>query len=222
MTETPAPTAPRVPVGSPQWLALAALALRTAMRSDPARLAPGACILGTRALLEVAAYFDVEAVAEPVSAVAMTPDAAQWHDRHGWDGPAPCGWVVGAGIAHPGELTDVGGWGGHLIAVVQHEGIPPHLVDVTADQMHRPERGLCVPRPIVAPVDTAKLHCGDPTVLVTEGEPGVPDGTVIIYRRLDTDEPDTYQAARDWRSNEGLRKRLAGKAIRTMREVSAS
>lgn len=126
-----------------------------------------ACILGTRALIETLAYFGIRA--KPVSVDLLAANASaiaaieagipqsEWPDD--W-------WTVGVDGTTQGP--DPGGYNGHLVAIAEGK----YLVDPTARQFDRPDKGIYIPAPLVGP-----FHPNQRSVAYEADE-----GSALVYR----------------------------------------
>lgn len=134
-------------VSAPQMKTVAQ-AVRSAVLN---RYSVDSCIESTAILIDVLARLGVPATPAPVLVAAFnraaqqvlttTPDlpADQWPDD---------AWSVGQG---PGQPFRPGGWPGHLVAVVP-TAAATRLVDASADQMSRPDKGLVITGPVLGRV----------------------------------------------------------------------
>jgi hypothetical protein len=175
----------------------AAVAQVLASRDD---LDARACILGTRAFIEVASYFGGGngVCAEPMSVLAANAEAlaainddipvAEWGDD---------AWSVGVDTATTEHVE--GSYPAHLVAMVDDRW----LVDTTIRQFSRPQRGMTVP-------DTA-------LVLDTQGNRwgGALNDVAFFYKRA-VNVPTDFRSTRNWRSTYGL---VAASAIRLVRST---
>lgn len=118
--------------------------VRAAVRT---RYDADSCIASTAVFLDVTAWLGLDASPAPVEVLAANPGglremaAATPRPVEQWPEDA---WTVGI-VA--GQEPRAGGWPGHLVAVLH--GQRERLVDVSADQMDRPQRGLRVPSPVL-------------------------------------------------------------------------
>jgi hypothetical protein len=106
------------------------------------------CILTTRVGLGVLERYGVKARAQAVTAVAF--------NREGWElasqNVPPSEWPDSAwavGTEGTGKTDpETNAWDGHLVLVVRNPNRTRTLIDLTADQLDRPARGLPVPGPV--------------------------------------------------------------------------
>lgn len=102
------------------------------------------------------------------------------------------------GVAGTGVTTRVSGdlrWDGHLVLIVRRPGRTRLLIDLTGDQLGRPERGIVVPGPVLL---------GLPQ-LWTPKDPGLAqldEGTVVAYRPSPRNV--SWRRAPDWTRPEGV------------------
>lgn len=81
----------------------------------------------------------------------------------------------------------LGGFPGHLVAIIDRK-----IVDLSADQMHRPAKRIFIIEPVVVPVD-AQWYTGEQFY----GK-DLPFGGEIIYRKVAKPAMD-YKQVIDWR-----------------------
>lgn len=178
---------------------LRALMVATGIRRD-------SCILGTRLAREVLAYFGLPATAVPVRFAVFNP--AAWALLEANDGalpdPLPDGaWSVGvaaSGVHGPGR------WDGHLVLRV--DVAEPLLLDVTIDQASRPERGIVLDEPVVAPWPDRLAADGGPFVFVDGAD------NRLAYEVI---EDTLWRRSPDWTRGGADLRRLTGLAIRAVR-----
>ncbi len=194
----------------------AARAVRRLVATAPAvfaraPLARTRCILATRCGLAALEELGVEAVALSVRTRAANAAMVAWAEE-GWPGGPEEGLARGAFVletdARPlGVPVDPAtrGWRGHLVVFVPSLGL---AVDLDAQQMARPERGLDVP-PALA------LELGSP--------PGrrvfaLPRGALLEVVPVPGDR--TYAVAPDWRHEPD--RRLVRALVRGVRRAGAA
>lgn len=151
------------------------------------------CILSTRLGVDVLQHYGVPARPQPVTVTAMNEEAyrlmaagvpvPQWPDS---------AWSVGIeGTGKSDPAT--GSWDGHLVIVLRNPERTRTLIDLTADQLDRPHRGIDVGGPVF--MDLKGLWTPqDPLYTVTDDTPG--SRTIVTYRPLMT--AGDWQAAPDW------------------------
>lgn len=197
-------------VGTPEWLIAATEITRRHIRT---RWGARSCVASTRIGIEVWRHYGIPAEPLAVAVCAFTEDAYAWLDAHpDATGPPPVG--HGVGVHGTGAVTGRPGngeWDGHLI--LTHPG---WLIDLSADQLSRPDRGLHVPGPIVAaieqplemvPADTwAEFH---------------PPGARLMYRPMTGVSSRGWRDANDWRFR-GRHRAVAGAAIREIRDMAVA
>lgn len=151
-----------------------------------ARWRVDSCLISTRVVLDVAAVAGIPAVPQECNTYAANAKAAKLVDD---DVPftdwPPSAWSVGVVQAN-GDTTR-GGWNGaHMVALLGPAG-DRLLVDVSAEQFARPNKGILVPGgSVVAPwVEEAGT--------AVEG----PDGTRLTYRPVER-RTRLDDRARDW------------------------
>lgn len=168
----------------PGWLTAFATTLRDNIRTV---FLPNTCVLHTRLGLDVLRYFGIHAQAEPVAVSAFTADAyAAFQTGEDLTNVGYSVGVYGDGNtdrAPNGRLM----WDGHLVLHVAHG---PRLVDLTADQLHRPQHGLVVNAPIITPIFDPAAWDRTGAMTLTS-----PDGTVVLYQRMDN---AAWRRAADW------------------------
>jgi hypothetical protein len=158
------------------------------------------CVLATRVVIDVAAYFGV--VVEPLPCRAMIYNK-QWRahmnsdeeiDVKKWE-KLDGSWCVGIGMAD--RPVPYGKWAGHLIATA--EGI---FGDFAVNQAERPQYKLFTGTAILGPMSPAREWW-----LENDFE------TIIAYKRI---ADDRYLSSPDWK-DEQRRHRIVGQLIRTVR-----
>lgn len=183
-----------VVVGDYDWTTKAAEIVRAEALHEYS--APDTCIQSSRMGMETLSQFAVKS--RPMACAVEIHTRDRWdafnagvppHELPGWgigiDGRAPDSTAEqrAARLAAQG-ITDtqrVRGWNGHLVLWVPG---PPCslLVDISADQMHRPERGLSVPGPVVIQLGEE----GTRDWLAGRKIVGFGDGIVAIYQHQRT------------------------------------
>lgn len=155
---------------------------------------PDRCVLQTRLLAEVARRRPELGRARALNTSVLAGNAA-WREAvltgrvrasdpvSSWP---PEVWTVGVDPALP--PAGPSRFPGHLCLLVEGEV----LVDGTAPQLARPDRGIHVTRPVAARVPPHFLGGDDPLVLIDD------DGTSLIYRDA-TGTGMGWQHAPDWR-----------------------
>jgi hypothetical protein len=135
---------------------------------------PDCCIAATAILNEVLDYFKL--TARPLSAIAtvFNPVMSERIAQEGmptleeagrnWFPKGCYSLAVGAGDPDPGK------WPGHLVAVLGGRV----LIDLTLDQANRPQHGIVLPVPIIAPCD-AEFLAGQAVVA------GIVGGCRVVY-----------------------------------------
>jgi hypothetical protein len=124
---------------------------------------PDCCIAATAILNEVLDYFKLTARPLSVIATVFNPVMSERIEREGmptleeaerdWF-PRGChSLAVGAGDPEPGK------WPGHLVTVLGGRV----LIDLTLDQANRPQHGIVLPVPIIAPPGRGFLDGGGRT-----------------------------------------------------------
>lgn len=155
------------------------------------------CVLATRVVMDVAAYFGLDVRPLPVSAVVYNAAFAVHVDEgdldvRKWESDGS--WSVGIGFGLDGDA--VGKWDGHLIAASG-----AYFGDFSINQAERVERGIVLGTAIVGPFE-------DDMWRYVSG-----DGTRVEYQRIMNDR---YVTAPDWR-DPVRRKRVVGELIRKVR-----
>lgn len=162
---------------------------------------PNSCIYTTATTVNLLRHLGADAYALSVRAVIANAALARIIDERGiehvsHDDPdvrAAGGYGVGLGYPPaPGEAADPpGSWPGHLVAILNRRW----LLDFSADQASRPQHGIDLSDPIVAPVDEPFLRGRETRRFMPAGA----DGTSmrIDYHAYPTDR--TYRESPDWR-----------------------
>lgn len=151
----------------PPLLVYAACAVDQAVEEWNSEGIHRACILGTRALIETLAYFGVTGKPLSVDLLAANAPAingmregvpqSAWPDN--W-------WTIGVD-GTDGKRGEPGGYDGHLVVIADG-----WLVDPTARQFDRPDKGIMIPAPLVG-----EYHPEHKAVAYEADE-----GSVIVYR----------------------------------------
>jgi hypothetical protein len=108
------------------------------------------CILHTHGAMQILSRLGVRCRPLPVQVQAFNPVIAEYmraghnpEDLTPQEWEARGGWSVGVGFnTRDGIQTREGAWDGHLVLLVRER----FLLDLTADQLARPDRGLVIPR----------------------------------------------------------------------------
>jgi hypothetical protein len=155
--------------------------------------AVNSCISSSRILLEVLQRRGISGRVMPVSAGAFNETAArlvldgvpmqEWPDE---------AWSVGIGAI--AEVGPQGGWDGHLVVIArssaEHDlGAPRVLLDPTADQMDRPERGIIVGGPVTFSIEADQAFTPKDPLGTMRGVAGV-DLTMVRYWPLPPGSPN--------------------------------
>jgi hypothetical protein len=158
---------------------------------------PESCAVSTRIALDVCRAVGVSA--KPLAVAVMAFNEPAWPlfldgvPVHEWP---PEAWSVGI---DPEERS-------HVVALV--EGTT--LLDLSADQLDRPEKRLRVPEPVVARVGPAFLTDGDHLGLSDD------EGTRLLYRR--GGDLNWLHRSPDW-TERRRRASIVGALVRRLREV---
>lgn len=168
---------------------------------------PNSCIVSTRLGLEVLKYFGVGAAAQAVTVAAFTKAAAAAIIA----GENPRDFGHSVGIAGTDEITmqpdGRRSWDGHLVIRLTQQ---PVLIDLSADQLDRPQRGLRVPQPIIAPIDDTTAFERGRSLVLESAE----DGTVLFYTALTS---RAWRKSSDWTKHQDQVRRSAATVINTLR-----
>jgi hypothetical protein len=164
---------------------IAALVAETRPALDRNGWAKDSCLPAARIGIDVLKGYDIHAQPMSVSVVGMNPTAANMKSPND---PIPDGAPDPAviKIAYEGP-TDP--WSGHCVIVAGNE-----IVDLTIDQIDRPDRALTVP-PMAFPAPNGFLE-GKWIWLQRE------DGCKIGYRALQGDT--AFKAAPDWSDDDKI------------------
>lgn len=157
------------------------------------------CILATRVVIDVAAYFGIKVLPLPVQAVVYNAAFAAHVDEGDIDvrkwGPIDGSWSVGLGF---GEGDEYGKWNGHLVAVSG-----AYFGDFSIRQAERGEQGIVLGTAVSGPLPLAADTWTYENV----------EGTRVEYRRILN---GGYRNAPDWKEP-SRRKRIVGDLIRKVR-----
>src|SRR5262249_2868660 len=133
---------------------------------------PDCCIAATAILNEVLDYFKLTARPLGDIATVFNPVTRERIDREGmptleeaerdWFTKGCYSLAVGAGDPEPGK------WPAHLVTVLGAQV----LIDLTLDQANRPQHGIVLPMPILAPCDPDFLAGPAPGARIVNGSPG--------------------------------------------------
>lgn len=141
------------------------------------------CIAASRIGLDVLKSFGIAARPQVVSALAGSPAFHAWDKA---EAPPANAFFVTISISRsePGSRA----FGGHLVLYGKVRG-EYFLLDLSAPQLHRPQKNILVPEPVLLfssePID--KRHC---VSVISES------GTVLYY---EPEEPlDDWQGTPDW------------------------
>lgn len=168
---------------------------------------PDCCIAATAILIDVLDYFRLTARPLSVIATVFNPAMSGRIEREGmptleeaerdWFPNGCYSLAVGIGDPEPGK------WPGHLVANLADKV----LIDLTLDQADRPQHGIVLPMPVVAPFP--------PELLTEDGQmAGMVNGCRVVYEARPADR--SFERSNDWRS----RKRhdaVVGAAIRRLK-----
>lgn len=150
------------------------------------------CIESTRLGLLVFERLGIRARPQPVKVAVMNRESwtlmqrgvpiAQWPKK---------AWNLGVGFREGGDHPE--GWNGHLVAVVRQSGEPRYVVDISADQFHRPGR-LEVPGPVQMAI-TGPWSPVDPMYRILRD-----NSTILDYRPFSPNDPvgTEYKVAPAW------------------------
>ncbi len=144
---------------------------------------PSSCIASTRIGLEVLRSRGIECYPQPCRIEALNPRAVQ-ATRAGQ------GYALGTfslEVEGTGLYDPVGSWDGHLVIVFK-DAQGEVLLDLSADQMDRPQHGLRV-EPVAVRLGTK----GWPVGIM------LPGGGAIAWERIPS---RAYRQARDWTHRE--------------------
>lgn len=166
------------------------------------------CLMSTRVLIETAKYFGVYAKPVPVKTAFLNGAAIAAMEQElpleQWPDDA---WSVGIeGTGQKGVRNDPKGWDGHMVAVTKTV-----LVDPSADQMSRPEKGMPL-EAFAAPIPT-EWSTGDQPTVFRAGGPG---GLVLIYTPMTT--PGPWRDSPDWSGHRQIATEATAAAIRVLRD----
>jgi hypothetical protein len=171
------------------------------------RYRPDCCIAATAILIDVLDYFKLTAKPLSVIATVFNPRMSERIAQEGmptleeaerdWFPKGCYSLAVGAGDPQPGK------WPGHLVSVLGRQV----LIDLTLDQANRPQYGIVLPMPLIAP-----YH---PDFLAGEAQvAGIVSGCRVIYEARSGDR--SFERSNDWRSQK-RRSAVVGKAIRKLK-----
>jgi hypothetical protein len=142
------------------------------------------CILAARVAVEVGTYFGVPITER--AACCLVANTKGWRlilaevPVADWPDDA---WSLGIDPRDP-RNDGLNGYAGHVIAESAH-----YLLDLSAAQFNRPERGLVIDEPMILPRP-------DPPDTTETWTYGGPNGTVMVYAPL---ADRRYRRAPDWR-----------------------
>lgn len=167
-----------------------------------ARFRKDSCIVSTAVACEFLRWagvrakpIELEVLAYNAAAVELVRagvPASEWPDE---------AWSVG--ITQTSDVKPSHWQGAHLCTLIDERT----LLDLSADQISRPHRGMTVPEPIVLPWNAE----------LTEGVSD--EGMLIMYRR--PDKPDTsFRSSPDWRLKE-RRAAIVSELVRLARVMGA-
>jgi hypothetical protein len=168
---------------------------------------PDCCIAATAILIDVLDYFRLTARPLSVIATVFNPAMSRRIEREGmptleeaerdWF-PRGC-YSLAVGVGGP----QLGKWPGHLVVNLADQV----LIDLTLDQADRPQHGIVLPMPIVAPFP--------PDFLTEDGQmAGLINGCRVVYEARPADR--SFDRSNDWRSRK-RRDAVVGTAIRLLK-----
>jgi hypothetical protein len=169
---------------------------------------PDCCIAATAILNEVLDYFRLTARPLSVIATVFNPVMSERIAQEGmptleeaerdWFPKGCYSLAVGAGDRQPGK------WPGHLVTVLGGQA----LIDMTLDQANRPQHGIVLPAPIIAPLT--------PDFLTKEaGVAGMVNRCRVVYQARPDDR--SFERSNDWKSRK-RRAGVVGSAIRRLKK----
>lgn len=184
-------------IGTRPWLHAFAVATRAATLSLFTET--NTCVATTLIGVNVLARYGIKATPTSVWAEAINGKAyrlredgvpiAQWPDD---------AWSV---IIRPGaRATDIAvdnrtgrGWDGHLVLVLRRgPGQPRTLIDLTADQFHRPHRALHVEGPVFLDIPPGTPWTPQDPMAARTGTAGDPDNpTLVVYHPAPPGDPES-------------------------------
>lgn len=158
------------------------------------------CICSTKIFVQTARVIGSTARPMTVEACALNPVATEWFREHGWDSDPTRDELRELGkrggyflvLGARGEApSGPNAWPGHLVAIT--EGAT-HLVDVSIDQAHRPQRGVSMTGPLVLPIERTmrEAFLAGKNELTLERE----DGVTLIYHAHPDDQ--SFTTSPDW------------------------
>ena len=156
------------------------------------------CILSTKIVCELAQQFGLRAKPLTVETTMLNAPAAEIYLRRGgvlagaaWDEIAEAkGHLVILGWRED-PVEDEGMWAGHLVAHVDCPGTNGYVIDLSADQGHRPEKGILVPGPICFPLEQPGFLRGN-----TAPKLRADNGSLVGYDAHPEDR--SYEDSKDW------------------------
>jgi hypothetical protein len=171
------------------------------------RYRPDCCIAATRALIDVLDYFRLTARPLSVIATVFNPVMCERIERDAmptleeaerdWFPHGCYSLAVGLGDPEPGK------WPGHLVLNLEDRV----LIDLTLDQANRPQHGILLPMPILAPLS--------PGFLTEEGQMvGLVNGCRVVYEARPFDR--SFERSKDWTHRKRL-DAVVGAAIRRLK-----
>jgi hypothetical protein len=168
---------------------------------------PDCCIAATAILIDVLDYFRLTARPLSVIATVFNPAMSGRIEREGmptlkeaerdWFPHGCYSLAVGSGDPEPGK------WPGHLVANLADRV----LIDLTLDQADRPQHGIVLPMPILAPF---------PSEFLTEDGQmaGLVNGCRVVYEARPDDR--SFERSNDWRSRK-RRDAVVAAAVRRLK-----
>lgn len=159
------------------WLHTFALVTRAVTLANAQQ---NSCILSTRIGLAVLDRYGINARAQAVIVGAFNREA--WHlvdqqvPTDQWPASAHSVGIYGSGVSDPVTRS----WDGHLVVMVRNPSRTRTLIDLTADQLDRPAKGIDVGGPVFMDLP-AMWTPHDPSCTVV-GADEAP--TILMYRPL--------------------------------------
>lgn len=195
-----------------KWLHDFALACRYATLE--AGFEASNCIQVSRLGVDVLHRYGVDAKAQPVSVAAYTRKGYELQQRgvpiSQWPDDAWSVGVMGTGKSDP----DTRRWDGHLVIVVRNPNRKRTLIDLSADQMNRPQRGIHIEGPVFMDIEGLWSPKDPLFTLVGQNKPTGP--TIVRYAPQVTG--GGWKTSPDWLDKYEVHAELVAMVVRTLNE----
>lgn len=182
------------------------------------------CIASTAILIAVLDEFGIKSEALSVKLIGYNRQYVEWLKPRKWDDSptredakmlvARGARMIAVGFGHERDLPDPTKWAGHLaVAIKPRNDDLGYLADLSADQAHRPEKGIPIPEPLVCSIarEAWRPFVTGKTFMHREQE----DGSVLMYAALPADA--SYADAPDWINRKARHHEIVTEIVKGLR-----